>query len=44
MPANFESPTSFPEVSQGERLDQFKRQIAALFDVAADKVEIVIRT
>ena len=44
MPANFDSPTSSSEVSQGERLDQFKRQIAALFDVAADKVEIVIRT
>jgi len=44
MPANFASPASFPEVSKGESLDQLKRQIAALFDVAADKVEIVIRT
>lgn len=44
MPANFDSSTSFPEVSKGESLDQLKRQIAALFDVAADKVEIVIRT
>lgn len=33
-----------PEVSRGERLDQFRRQIAALFDVAPDRVEIVVRT
>ena len=33
-----------PEVSRGERLDQFRRQIAALFEVAPDRVEIVIRT
>lgn len=33
-----------PEVSRGERLDQFKRQIAALFDVSPDRVEIVVRT
>ena len=33
-----------PEVSRGERLDQFRRQIAALFDVPADRVEIVDRT
>jgi transcriptional regulator with XRE-family HTH domain len=33
-----------PEVSRGERLDQFRRQIAALFEVPPDRVEIVIRT
>ena len=35
---------SRPEVSRGERLDQFKRQIAALFEVAPDQVEIIVRT
>jgi transcriptional regulator with XRE-family HTH domain len=33
-----------PEVSRGERLNQFRRQIAALFDVPPDRVEIVVRT
>lgn len=33
-----------PEVSRGERLDQFRRQIAALFDVPPERVEIVVRT
>lgn len=33
-----------PQVSRGERLDQFRRQIAALFDVPPDRVEIVVRT
>jgi transcriptional regulator with XRE-family HTH domain len=33
-----------PEVSRGERLDQYRRQIAALFDVPADRVEILVRT
>jgi len=33
-----------PEVSRGDRLDQFRRQIAALFDVSPDRVEIVVRT
>lgn len=33
-----------PEVSRGDRLDQFRRQIAALFEVSADRVDIVIRT
>jgi transcriptional regulator with XRE-family HTH domain len=33
-----------PEVSRGERLDQFRRQIAALFEVAPDRVEIIVRT
>ncbi len=32
------------EVSRGDRLDQFRRQIAALFDVSPDRVDIVIRT
>ena len=32
------------EVSRGERLDQFRRQIAALFEVSPDNVEIVVRT
>ena len=36
--------THQPEVSRGERLDQYRRQIAALFDVPADRVEIVVRT
>lgn len=34
---------SAPDVTRGERLEQFKRQIAALFEVAPDKVEIVVR-
>lgn len=33
-----------PEVSRGDRLDQFRRQIAALFEVTPDRVDIVIRT
>jgi transcriptional regulator with XRE-family HTH domain len=33
-----------PQVSRGERLDQFRRQIAALFEVSPDRVEIVVRT
>ena len=33
-----------PELSRGERLDQFRRQIAALFDVPPDRVEILVRT
>ncbi len=33
-----------PVVSRGDRLDQFRRQIAALFEVAPDRVDIVIRT
>ena len=33
-----------PEVSRRDRLDQFRRQIAALFEVPEDRVEIVIRT
>jgi transcriptional regulator with XRE-family HTH domain len=33
-----------PEVSRGDRLDQFRRQIAALFDVPPDRVEIIVRT
>ena len=35
---------SQPEVSRGDRLDQFRRQIAALFEVTPDRVDIVIRT
>lgn len=35
---------SQPEVSRNERLTQFRRQIATLFDVTPDRVEIVIRT
>jgi transcriptional regulator with XRE-family HTH domain len=37
-------PPAQPEVSRGERLDQFRRQIAALFDVPPDRVEILVRT
>ena len=33
-----------PGVSRGDRLDQFRRQIAALFEVPVDRVDIVIRT
>jgi transcriptional regulator with XRE-family HTH domain len=36
--------TDRSEISRGERLDQFRRQIAALFEVPPDRVEIVIRT
>ena len=43
-PANGAPSPSRPEVSRGERLDQFRRQIAALFDVPPDRVEIVVRT
>lgn len=32
-----------PDVSRGDRLNQFRRQIAALFDVTPDRVDIVIR-
>lgn len=32
-----------PEISRGARLDQFRRQIAALFDVPPDRVEIIVR-
>jgi transcriptional regulator with XRE-family HTH domain len=32
------------ELSRSERLDQFRRQIAALFEVPPDRIEIVIRT
>lgn len=42
--ANVESPPGQREVSRGERLDQFRRQIAALFDVPAERVEIIVRT
>lgn len=35
---------SQPEVSRGARLDQFRRQIAALFEVTPEQVDIVIRT
>ncbi len=41
---NSEEATSAPQVSRGERLEQLKRQIAALFEVSPDKVEIVVRT
>ena len=37
-------PSDQPEVSRGDRLDQFRRQIAALFEVTPDRVDIVIRT
>ena len=36
--------SSTPEVSRNDRLTQFRRQIATLFDVTPDRVEIVIRT
>ena len=39
-----EDGSSAPQVSRGERLEQLKRQIAALFEVSPDKVEIVVRT
>lgn len=38
------APSPGESVSRGERLDRFRRQIAALFEVAPDRVEIVIRT
>lgn len=37
-------PSPQPDMSRGERLDQFKLQIAALFDVEPAKVEIIVRT
>ena len=36
-------PSDQPEVSRGDRLDQFRRQIAALFEVAPDRVDITVR-
>ena len=33
-----------PEVGRGDRLEQFRRQIAALFEVSPDRVDIIIRT
>ncbi len=33
-----------PAVSRNDRLTQFRRQIATLFDVTPDRVEIVIKT
>ena len=33
-----------PEVSRNDRLTQIRRQIATLFDVTPDRVEIVIKT
>lgn len=39
-----DEPSSSDTVSRGERLEQLKRQIAALFEVSPDKVEIVVRT
>lgn len=39
-----DTPPSTETVSRGERLEQLKRQIAALFEVSPDKVEIVVRT
>jgi transcriptional regulator with XRE-family HTH domain len=35
---------SQPEESRNDRLSQFRRQIATLFGVSPDRVEIVIRT
>jgi transcriptional regulator with XRE-family HTH domain len=32
-----------PEISRRDRLDQFRRQIGALFEVPPDRVEIIIR-
>jgi hypothetical protein len=43
-PAQTQPSPGQPEVSRGERLNQFRRQIAALFDVTPDQVEIVVRT
>jgi len=43
LASNHEPPFS-DTVNRGERLEQLKRQIAALFEVSPDKVEIVIRT
>ena len=42
--ANAEPSAGQPTVSRGERLDQFRRQIAALFDVPPERVEIIVRT
>lgn len=35
---------SQPVLSRNDRLTQFRRQIASLFDVTPDRVEIVIKT
>ena len=44
QPADVAPSPGQPEVSRGERLDQFRRQIAALFEVSPDRVDIIIRT
>jgi transcriptional regulator with XRE-family HTH domain len=41
---HFQPSPSHSEVSRGDRLDQFRRQIAALFEVTPDRLDIVIRT
>ena len=43
-PTDDEPSRDLPPLSRGERLDQFRRQIAALFEVPADRVEIIVRT
>lgn len=42
-PAPNDAPTDGPEPSRRERLDRYRRQIADLFDVSPDQVDIVIR-
>lgn len=42
--AHLDEAPSQPEATRGERLEQLKRQIAALFEVSPDKVEILVRT
>ena len=41
---HFQPSAGHSKVSRGDRLDQFRRQIAALFEVTPDRVDIVIRT
>ena len=41
---SFEPSPVQPEVSRSDRLNQIRRQIAALFDVTPDRVDILIRT
>jgi hypothetical protein len=44
QPAEVTRSPGQPQVSRGERLDQFRRQIAALFEVSPERVEIIVRT
>ena len=43
QPTSLEPSADEPEMGRGDRLSQLRRQIAALFDVTPDRVDILIR-